>query len=245
MRAAVRTDVGRVRESNEDCAFVDTDLGLLIVADGMGGHAAGEVASSIAMEVTTSFLRESLPNGDSKPEPIEIRSLLFQAIAQAGHAIQVRAAGDSALTGMGTTIVLALSRGGLLHIAHVGDSRAYLMREGSLRQLTSDHSVVAEMIRAGEITPKEARAHRRRNILSRCLGGESIPQVDVQAIPWSNGDCLLLCSDGLNTMVEDRKIEKMLARCRADLEHACEALVKAANSKGGKDNISVILACPE
>ncbi len=245
MRAAVRTDVGRTPAINEDCAFVDTDLGLLMVADGMGGHAAGEVASAIAVDVITSFLREALSNEDGKPEPVGIRSLLFQTIARANRAIQVQAAADSALTGMGTTIVLALSRGGLLHIAHVGDSRAYLMRAGALRQLTRDHSVVAEMIRAGEITPKQARVHRLRNILSSCLGGEDVPQVDVQAVPWGNGDYLLLCSDGLNNMVEDRDIEKMLASCGADLEHACEALVKAANSKGGTDNISVILACPE
>ncbi len=207
----------------------------------MGGHAAGEVASSIAVEVITSFLNEALPNGDG----IEIRSGLLQAIAQASHAIQIRAAEDSSLTGMGTTVVVVLVRGGLLHIAHIGDSRAYLMREGSLRQLTSDHSVVAEMTRAGVITPTEAHNHHLGNILSRCLGAESIPQVDIQAIPWGNQDCLLLCSDGLNNMVDDREIETILASYHANLEHACEALVEAANSKGGKDNISVILACPE
>jgi len=244
MRAAARTDLGLCREINEDRVFADPERDLLILADGMGGHSAGEVASSLAVSAIAAYLAEA-PNGGLDTEGIA--ALLTRAVERAHEAILAKAAGDPDLRGMGTTVVLALSRPGVLHIAHVGDSRAYLFdsRKRSLRQLTRDHSLVAQMVEAGQITPKEARSHRLRNYLMRSLGSSAPLEVDAQAVPWGPGDCLLLCSDGLTNMVDDRGIEKLLVRSAGDLDGGCRALVAAANAKGGKDNISVILACPE
>jgi serine/threonine protein phosphatase PrpC len=247
MRAAARTDLGRCREINEDSVLFDPALGLLIVADGMGGHLAGEVASALAVETIAAYLREALAERNGGPGPDDIPSLLTGGVERAHEAILAKAAGEASLEGMGTTVVLAFSQPGALHIAHVGDSRAYMLeaRNSSLRQLTRDHSLVAQMVDAGQITPKEARSHRLRNYLMRSLGSKGALDVDVEAGPWGRGDCLLLCSDGLTSMVDDHGIEKLVARYANDLDRGCLELVKAANSKGGKDNISVILACPE
>jgi PPM family protein phosphatase len=243
MRAVAKTDVGRERDANEDCLLSLPELQLLMVADGMGGQARGEIASELAVTTIASALRECPPSQTG--ETADISSVIVRAIGLAHERILVRTAEVPAMKGMGTTVVLALERKGALHIAHVGDSRAYLLQAGALRQLTRDHSVVAEMIRAGEITPRQARTHRLRNYLTRNLGNPAAFEVDVQVASWSPNDCLLLCSDGLTSMVEDSRIEKLLKRYREDLERACQELIDTANSKGGKDNISVIVACPQ
>ena len=244
MKVAVRSDVGRSREINEDCAFADPDMGLAILADGMGGHLAGEVASDIAVKTLVAGVTVALHAGNAEGQEESIKSILSRCIGEANQTILARASEDMNLKGMGTTIVVALSQGDSVHIAHVGDSRAYVFREGTLRQITRDHSLVAEMVEAGDITEREARLHRLRSILTRTLGHEDIVQADVQSVSWESKDCLLLCSDGLTNMVEDRKIGKILGRYGRNLEGACEELVRAANSGGGKDNITVILACP-
>ncbi|MBM3317098.1 MAG: Stp1/IreP family PP2C-type Ser/Thr phosphatase [Candidatus Eisenbacteria bacterium] len=245
MRASARTDVGRLRDTNEDCVVLDLELGLFMVADGMGGRNGGEVASRLAVDLTVSRLRESLPALGACPEPIPMAGLLSEALTSAGRAIHARAASSADLGGMGTTAVLAVARGSNLHVAHVGDSRAYLLRAGRLMPLTRDHSLVAEMVEKGEITSNEARTHRLRSILTQTLGGESAPQVDVAVVPWNKEDCLLLCSDGLSGELEDHRIEAILERFRTDLKRASQELIRAANVSGGKDNVSVILACPE
>ncbi len=241
MRTAALTDPGRCRAINEDSVYTDLERGLLILADGMGGHSAGEVASSLAVKTISALLAETpIPHGDEAAR-------LSEAIERAHEAILAEAAGDADLSGMGTTAVVALVQPGVIHLAHVGDSRAYLLdgTDSSLRQLTRDHSLVAQMVDAGQITPKEARSHRLRNYLMRSLGAPGDHHADVQAVAWGPSDWLLLCSDGLTNMVDDAGIAKLLARAQGDLERACDLLTRAANGKGGKDNISVILACPE
>lgn len=245
MKAVARTDPGRVRETNEDCVFVDPGIGLMVVADGMGGQAAGEVASRVAVDAIRSFLRRTLPPPLGGADGEATASLLTRAIAEAAEAIREKAASAPEFTGMGTTAVVAVARDGLLHIAHVGDSRAYLLRGGSVTQLTRDHSLVAEMAESGEITEAQARTHRLRHILSRSLGGDSIPAPDVQVIGWSPGDRILLCTDGLSNMLEDDIIERVLTKPGVDLAQTCDALIGEANARGGKDNISVVLACAE
>ena len=244
MRAAARTDVGRTRETNEDCVFSAPDIGLIMVADGMGGHAGGEVASDVAVATIVATLKEELlrPNGNG--DSVDISSELVRSFERANDEILARVSDNPDLRGMGTTVVLALERNGTLHIAHVGDSRAYLLQGCILRRLTQDHSLVAEMLIAGQISAREARSHRLRNYLTRSLG-QGVPQAEVQTIPWRPGDYLLLCSDGLTSMVDDRKIEKLLTRSSGDIGRACKELVDSANSKGGRDNISVVVACPE
>jgi len=221
------SDVGRVRAGNEDAYLLDPDSGMFAVADGMGGHQAGEVASSTAIAA----LRDAAPDGDS----------IADAIVQANAAVFDKAATDLALRGMGTTLTAAvLGDDGALVLGHVGDSRAYQLRDGELRQLTSDHSVVAELIAAGELTEAEAEIDPRRAMITRALGIEFDVVVDVFPVVLERGDRLLLCSDGLTTMVRDAAIAAVL-RDEPDRSHAARALVDAANDAGGADNITVVV----
>jgi len=240
MRAAAATDRGRVRPANEDSVLADARAGILIVADGMGGHQAGEVASDLAVSTIHLSLKEAL----ARPNPVEpdVPRLLSEAIEQANHAIWSRAAADWGLRGMGTTAVVAFSPGEPLWIAHVGDSRAYLVRGEGLVRLTQDHSLVGQMVLAGEITAEEARTHPMRNVISRCLGTEKTVQPEIQRLTWAPGDTLVLCSDGLTGMLEDREIEEAIRAAGDDLDAACRTLISLANARGGKDNISVIMA---
>jgi PPM family protein phosphatase len=238
MRVAAKSDRGRVRPNNEDSLWVDERLGLLIVADGMGGHAGGEVASALAIEEVAAYVGRHVTGS----EPAEqTAASLHGAIRAADEAIWANASSNRLLRGMGTTVVLALCQGDQLHIAHVGDSRAYLMRQGELRQLTEDHSTVAQLIRAGLLTPKQARSHPLRHQISRYLGSR-VAAAEINSVTWQHGDSLLLCSDGLTNMVQDHHIAELILQAGADVQAACEALVARANALGGEDNISVILA---
>ena len=238
MQVASRSDIGRVRTNNEDSLWVDEPQGLLIVADGMGGHAGGEVASTVAIEAIVSHMQENLARSDTAGQAM---MLLQAAIRRADEAIWTAARARRELRDMGTTVVLALCRGDQAHIAHVGDSRAYLLQQGELRPLTEDHSVVAELITAGQLTPKKARVHPLRHLITRHLGSRTAV-ADLHTVTWGHGDYLLLCSDGLTTMVEDRHIQNLILREGTDIQAACEALIGQANANGGQDNISVILA---
>ncbi len=240
MRAAAWTDPGRVRPSNEDSVFADPKTGLLIVADGMGGHAAGEVASGLAIQSITSFLQDGLTQDELPPGTA--LGLMGQAIEQANLAIRARAAEDPTLRGMGTTIVLAICRSQAIWLAHVGDSRAYLIHDGEIRQVTQDHSLVAQMVSAGEITAGEARRHHLRNLITRSLGAPGNSQPDLQTLPWLSGDHLLMCSDGLTSMVEDGEIAQVVRASGGELPRTCEQLIALANARGGVDNLSVVLA---
>ncbi len=239
MRVASMTHVGRVRKTNEDCVRVEEELGLLIVADGMGGHSGGEIASTLAAGSIIGFLR---PRLTAEAAPGEVERLMGEAVERAGEAIRLRAAEDSRLQDMGTTLVLAICRGDQIQLGHMGDSRAYLAAEGTLRRLTRDHSLVGEMIESGELTPRRARRHPLRNVITRSLGGRGLSKLDQQTVTWKAGECLLLCSDGLTNMVEDEDLLKVILRAGGDLGQTCRALVEKANAKGGRDNISVIVA---
>ena len=242
MKAAARTHVGRVRKTNEDTVFADPDLGLLMVADGMGGYRGGEIASALAVGRVVEFLRDNLSGSGGEQET---QNLIRRAVEQAEEAIRVRAASEAELAQMGTTLVLALARGPLVHLAHLGDSRAYLIRNGEIRCLTRDHSLVSEMLESGQITPREARSHPLRNVVTRSLGACGYPVAELQALSWEPADTVLLCSDGLSRMLEDKAIRKAVLEGGGDLAGICETLVKMANGKGGRDNISVIVARQE
>jgi serine/threonine protein phosphatase PrpC len=227
LAAASATDQGRVRGNNEDAFLVDDDRALFAVADGMGGHRGGEVASHTAIEA----LRAAVANGTP----------LHAAITRANLAVLARAAGDDELTGMGTTLTAVIAVGGRqLLIGHVGDSRAYVLHDGELRRATDDHSLVEELVREGRLTPEQAEAHPQRAIVTRALGVDDDVDVDLYTLEVDAGDRVVLCSDGLTTMVRERDIER-LARTEPDPQNLADAFVRAANDAGGEDNITVVV----
>jgi protein phosphatase len=242
MKVATQTHTGRVRKRNEDSVLADEALGLLMIADGMGGYSGGEIASALAVRTVHECLLASVEEDSAGRDPGDV---IREAVQRADEAIRLRASGDARLGDMGTTLVLALCRGPRVHLAHAGDSRAYLMQNGVMRRLTRDHSLVSEMIENGEITPKEARRHPLRNVVTRSLGSHGSAELGLQTVVWEPGNRLLLCSDGLTNMVEDREIERAIRLAGPELSQACEKLVRMANRAGGKDNISVILALQE
>ena len=221
-----RTDVGCQRERNEDSLIVSPPL--YVVADGMGGHLAGDVASEVAVN-TLSALAPTIPDID----------LLGRAVESANHAV-ITEAQKAGCEGMGTTMTACVIQGSKIAIAHVGDSRAYLLHTGKLQQLTRDHSWVADMVEQGKLTPDEARTHPNRSVITRALGSDPMMQPDLYEITASEGDRLLLCSDGLTGMVDDGSIQAMLARIR-DPQRCAAALVNEAIANGGADNITVIV----
>jgi len=239
MKVASMTDPGRVRKTNEDSLFVDGRMGLLIVADGMGGHDGGEVASRIAVDTISDHIgsRLATPQG-----PADIDGLIRSAIGQADAQIRAQADGDPALHDMGTTLVLALCRGNSIHFAHVGDSRAYLIRNGEIQQLTEDHSLLAQMLRDGQLTKEDAPHFRLRHVVTRSLGNRVASEVDIDTVEWGAGDYLLLCSDGLTNMVESSELGSVIAAGGADIERSCREAIDRANRNGGKDNITAVLA---
>jgi serine/threonine protein phosphatase PrpC len=225
---AGRTDVGRQRTANEDSLFVSPPL--FAVADGMGGAKAGEVASAVAVE--------AVQNARDSGEPAEEQ--LAGIVRAANRRIYELAVADEARRGMGTTLTLAKVHGDEVSLAHVGDSRAYRMRDGELTQLTRDHSLVAELERSGQITAEAAERHPQRSIITRALGPEPDVEVDTYTLAGRDGDLFLICSDGLTSMITDDEVKSIL-RSAESLDAAAEELVLAANQSGGKDNITVIL----
>lgn len=223
-----RTEVGYVREHNEDSMLVAPPL--FVVCDGMGGHEAGEVASEIAINTISRLAPEKL-DADALGHAVEEANLAIIEAADKGIGRQ----------GMGTTCTAAILEGDRLAIAQVGDSRAYLLHNGSLQQLTRDHSVVADLIESGEITPAEARTHQWRSFITRALGLEPYTQPDLYEINVEPGDRLMLCSDGLYSMVPDKEIERILDQSPST-QVATDMLVEAALAAGGSDNVTVIVA---
>ena len=228
------TDVGRARSGNEDSYFCGRTI--LAVADGLGGHQGGEVASAAAVEPLAAL------DGREFADPAEAAEALTAAIREANAAILDQAAGDPGLWGMGTTVTAAALAGERhLQLAHVGDSRAYLLRDGSLEQLTTDHTVVAELVRRGRLTPAQAAIHPERSILTRAVGLDPRIPVDTpDPLELQDGDQVLLCSDGLTEPVDDDQIAQLLS-AEPDGNAACQALIDAANAAGGPDNITVVL----
>ncbi|WP_397326775.1 Stp1/IreP family PP2C-type Ser/Thr phosphatase [Paenibacillus sabuli] len=237
---AYRSDVGRVRTVNEDRAWASLaeDGGAVaIVADGMGGHQAGDVASELAVEA----FRESLASFGGKVSPDEAKARLAEALKRANGIVYDMASQNEQYHSMGTTVVAVLQQRNYAVVGHIGDSRAYLIEGGQIRQLTEDHTLVGELARSGQITPEEAAVHPRRNVLTRALGTDPQVEADVQEIAWQPGCMLLLCSDGLSNMVSDQEIVQTLEASDLDLDAKAEQLVELALQAGGDDNITVVL----
>jgi protein phosphatase len=227
-QTASLTDTGRKRRHNEDAYVVEPPL--FAVADGMGGAQAGELASSLA----AAALKDVQEPGGGGEERVD------ELIQQANRRVYERQSRDAAASGMGTTMTVALVEDGRVAIGHVGDSRAYLIRGRSLEQLTEDHSLVAELVRSGKLSPEEAEGHPQRSVITRALGTDPDVDVDTFSVETRPGDLFLICSDGLTSMVDDDMIMTEVARNRDDLKSAAKALVRAANNGGGEDNITVV-----
>jgi len=220
-RSAGASDPGRRRRHNEDAYVIEPPL--FAVADGMGGAQAGEIASKLAAGAVRS-------GGD------DVESL----VQEANRRVHQRSLEDESASGMGTTLTLAWVEDEIVRIGHVGDSRAYLARDGSLEQLTQDHSLVAELVRTGRLSPEEAESHPQRSVITRALGTDPDVDVDTFAIEPKPGDLFLLCSDGLSSMIGDDAILELVEERRDDLQDLVKALIKAANRGGGEDNITVV-----
>lgn len=246
LEIASATDVGMLRAFNEDCIAADSELGLLVLADGMGGHKAGDVASSIATGLVMDYLGPTLTemalspvrSAELSPEAIAIKS----AIEKANLAIYKTGQLDIKYTGMGTTIVLILFHQGLATIAHVGDSRLYRLRQRRLELLTQDHSLLQHQVKRGFISTDDARVSHNRNLISRALGVEAEIKIAISEHDVQPNDIYLLCSDGLNDMVDTADIDLAVTELQANLPLATRQLVQMANDNGGHDNVSVVLA---
>jgi PPM family protein phosphatase len=242
------SDVGRKRTHNEDAFLLLPEEALYCVADGMGGHASGEVAARIAVEEMAEFFRLTGRDEDATwpyrldPRKTYDENRLITGVKLANLRIHDRARTDERLHGMGTTIVAAAfpREGNAALVGHVGDSRAYLFRRGDLRQLTEDHSLLNEHLKAHSLSPAEIKAFPHKNVILRALGMKPTVEVDVDRVPLEVSDVLLLCSDGLSSMVADAVIAEVLRATHGDLRLAVAELVKAANDAGGADNVTVV-----
>ncbi len=238
MESYVQTDVGLQRNNNQDFVYASDHRvgaleGLLIVADGMGGQAAGDLASRLCVEAMVDTIAGSADQGTVR--------ILAKAIRAANRAVSTRASSDPELDGMGTTLVAAAPDHGNLYVANVGDSRLYIMDDDRIEQITHDHSLVEEMVRAGKLRRDQARNHPKKNIITRAIGEDQDPEIDFFDVALNRGDIALLCSDGLSNMLEDEQIYKIV-QASETLQEAGKKLIDAANNAGGKDNISVVLA---
>ena len=246
IQAGARTDLGRVRKNNEDCFATDSSLQLYVLSDGMGGQTHGEVASKLAVETILTHCRQAENSratpifGKSGADVSERTNRLASAIHLANRKVFETAASHPEQKGMGATIAAAWIDAQRLSIAHVGDSRVYLLRAGSMDQLTADHSLVAEKVRVGILTPQEADASEMQSVLTRAVGTNSSVEVDTDEQVLLVGDFLLLCSDGLTRMVTDPEIASTLLTS-ASAQESADRLVDLANENGGVDNVSVIV----
>lgn len=237
MRSFSITDVGKKRQVNEDYVFCEENSigglpNLFIVADGMGGHNAGDYASRFCVEVFTDRIR-----ANHQKTPIGIIS---DALQNTNDLLLEEASAKNDLQGMGTTFVAATIIDSVLYVANVGDSRLYVIRDG-IEQITEDHSLVEEMVKNGEIERKDVRFHPNKNIITRALGANSTVTPDYFEVELNEGDIVLMCSDGLTNMMDDKDIMDIVRNCADDLQSAAETLVGKANENGGKDNISIVI----
>lgn len=240
IRSCGLSDVGKVRGHNEDSFEIDTLNQVYIVADGMGGHRHGEVASRVAVDAVSAWMKEQGAAGaEEEGLPSHLASLKV-AIESAQAAVQQAVEEDVSLVGMGTTVVAMILSGNSAGVAHVGDSRAYRYRGARLERLTKDHTWVGEQVGAGLLSEEQAKVHPLRNVVTRALGGRGGVAVEVRETSMMEGDLYLLCSDGLTTMLEDDDIERHLEEA-GSIEDACRNLISSANSGGGLDNITVLL----
>jgi protein phosphatase len=247
LKFAGDTHTGKVREHNEDTIALDGDIGLLVLADGMGGYNAGEVASGIAVKTIVNLIRESVQREDlaqvDNSSGLSRRSIVLRdAIQRANKIIFQTAKSQPQCEGMGTTIVAALLYDNRITVAHVGDSRLYRLRGAEFRQLTADHSLLQELVDRGFYTPEEAQRAANKNYVTRALGVEPTVEVEIQETEALKGDRFVICSDGLSDMVEDADIHLTINTFGANLETVVKQLIQLANDNGGRDNVSVLLA---
>ncbi|MEE9472674.1 MAG: Stp1/IreP family PP2C-type Ser/Thr phosphatase [Acidimicrobiia bacterium] len=245
VRACGLSDVGQSRSHNEDCFAIDAEHGLFLVADGMGGHGHGEVASQLAVEaIRHAMLQDDAQTGGANSpsaEGIQPHAARLAAAFRVAHNSVVHAMReDSTLLGMGTTAVGCAIHGDIAAFAHVGDSRAYRLRDDELELVTEDHTWVNEQVMAGYLSADQARSHPLKSVVTRAIGGDREITVDLREIEVRDGDLFLLCSDGLNAMLNDEDIHDYLA-ADGSLEEICHRLVDAANDRGGLDNITVLV----
>ena len=240
-----RSDPGMVRSHNEDAVHTNPGLGIAILADGMGGYNAGEVASGMVTTLLGSELEKAyrqpgsrLLDQEGRPQT---RALLETEIARANSAVYQAAQSQPQYAGMGTTLVMAVFFDNLVTVAHIGDSRLYRLRGEDFRQITRDHSLLQEQIDSGLLTPEQARTSQNKNLVTRAVGVDPTVEPEIREYPTLPGDIYLFCSDGLNDMVEDDEIGMTLQMLSANLELAATQLVQMANDNGGRDNVSVIL----
>jgi PPM family protein phosphatase len=240
------THVGRQRQHNEDAFLVEDEARLFLVADGMGGHAAGEIASRIAVDSISEFIVHTKEDDGTWPHAYDEHyrrstNRLMAALRMANTRVLEAMRKDARLRGMGTTVVAAMEDEGTVSVAHVGDSRAYLIRAGHLSRITNDHSWVFEQVQAGMLTEAEAEKHPLRNVITRALGGALQVTPDASEIEARPGDVVLLCSDGLTGMVPESEILRIVTANESNLEQACRQLIDAANERGGLDNVTAVL----
>jgi serine/threonine protein phosphatase PrpC len=246
LQAAGKTDVGLVRTNNEDNLGYDTRSGIFVVCDGMGGQAAGERASKIAVDTVLAYFSPASKNSDNRVVGAtfdgvsERANALARAIQLANQAICEEAAQKPTEAGMGSTIVAALVEGNFFSVANVGDSRVYLIRDGSIQQLTNDHSLLMEQVRRGVMTAEEAEQSALQNVIVRALGSEDTIESDLADHELQPGDILLLCTDGLTRRTKDETILDIVVQT-PDLNHTCEQLIESAKSAGSDDNITCLL----
>ncbi|ABR48930.1 Protein phosphatase 2C-like protein [Alkaliphilus metalliredigens QYMF] len=239
MNVGAMSDPGKVRDMNEDnyCVY-DNHIQLYMVADGMGGHNGGEVASLIAINTIKEHVTTYI---DHESEEASTVGILYEAFNRANQEILKRAVDDISCDGMGTTVTLGLVIGNTLYVGHIGDSRAYLIENGGVRQITQDHSLVAELVRNGSISESEAMRHPQKNVITRALGTDLNMKVDIFSLDFNGASGLILCTDGLTNFVDLHEIEEVILGSQ-DPQESCETLVKLANKRGGYDNITVVFA---
>lgn len=223
------TDKGMVRKSNQDCFYISEQGSWCVIADGMGGHNGGETASTMAVRIISEVMAQ--PNDDAE-------DALRTAIVAANNAVYKKSTEKSELDGMGTTVVLLKMDGSIAYIGHVGDSRAYYINGEKIIQLTKDHSIVQKLIDSGTITPNQAKNHPQKNLITRAVGTERFVEIDVNRVICTAGDYILLCTDGLSSMVDDKDIFNIIME---NPDTAVKNLVDAANSAGGRDNVTAVL----
>lgn len=240
MRAAGKTDTGILRTNNEDTIYVFETEGslenLCIVADGMGGHNAGEIASRSSVEYFLEYFTEKYDKGEFE----NLLYLMADAVTYSNAGVYRDSFKDEAYKGMGTTFLCAAVYNGKLDICHIGDSRLYILRNGRLNRMTQDHALVADLVRQGKITEEEARVHPNRNVITRSLGTSENVLIDTLEMDIEDGDIILMCSDGLNTMIDDSRIERVL-KSGESIEYMVDSLIMEAKFEGGYDNVSVII----
>jgi PPM family protein phosphatase len=235
-----QTDTGRVRSNNEDNVAIDTSCALAVLADGMGGYAAGEVASGMACEFISAELGRWLNEAAPQASDGDVRRAMDICVDNANRAIFGAANSNPMYAGMGTTLVLGVFRSGRLLLGHIGDSRGYRLRAGVLQQVTKDHSLLQEQIDAGMLTPEQAQFAANKNLVTRALGVEDMAQLETHQHEIQSGDIYMMCSDGLSDMLRDHQIAEVMAQHQT-LPDMGAALVAAANEAGGRDNIAVVL----